>query len=262
MINEERISKLTSAVYKVTDLFADKEPLKFAIRRACLDVLSLHVSYIENKSLEAKKKIAQKGISQSRIILKYLSLASHQEWINPKNFEILEHEYFLVLEWFSSQQIKNQEAIKNIRQSKKKDIIKDQISNDSILNSNKEIDNSSENSKLLEQSIIFPSISGQTTGINTSSIFSKVSPEQEIKPKSNLYDIDIAINYEELSDIQLKILEILQTKKFLKAGELCSHFEGLSDRSIRREIKELRDNGIILTKGSGRATYYQLNSIY
>ncbi|MCK9393941.1 HTH domain-containing protein, partial [bacterium] len=73
---------------------------------------------------------------------------------------------------------------------------------------------------------------------------------------------DVVIDYEELSSIQLKTLEILQNKGFLKASQISQHFEDTSERSIRREIKELKDKSIIVSKGSGKSTFYELNHVY
>ncbi len=38
-MQEEKIIKLTNALYKVTGLFPKEEPLKFAIRKEALDIL-------------------------------------------------------------------------------------------------------------------------------------------------------------------------------------------------------------------------------
>jgi len=51
----DNLIKLTNAVYKVTELFPDKEPLKFAIRKESLDALFfiflLKTKYCFSKSI-------------------------------------------------------------------------------------------------------------------------------------------------------------------------------------------------------------------
>jgi|GEM_PF-1602033 len=268
MVNEERISKLTSAVYKVTDLFAEKEPLKFTIRRVCLDVLSLYVSCSETSAPEAKKNYARKGEIQSKIVIKYLSLAEYQDWIDPKNFHILKEEYSLVSQWFSEAFFKAKESMDN-----KKEFHKKKRQEELSLSQGKA---SKKEEYILEKNVIPKPFIADTPPIKVEPLFKDLGigqistelvnkvdePIKEIKDKDKMYDIGAAIDYEELSSTQLKILEILQTKKFLKASEVCNYFEDLSNRSVRREIKELRDSGIVITKGSGRSTYYQLNYIY
>ncbi|MDD4409157.1 MAG: winged helix-turn-helix domain-containing protein [Candidatus Pacebacteria bacterium] len=286
MINEERISKLTSATYKVTDLFADKEPLKFAIRRACLDVLSSYVSCIENTSLELKKQFAQKGEIQSKVLIRYFVLAEHQDWIDPKNFEILEIEYSSVNQWFSEQFSKLKKSLENKRMSYKdkqeyreaahpKELVSsslEAIAIENKVNYSEQLVSSAPTVKVVQQ-VDVPTAPEQHLSVAkeenrfiplNADISSELvnSGKPEIKDKNDLYNIEATINYEELSATQLRILEILQSSKFLKSGDICDYFENMSDRNIRREIKELRDKGIVITKGNGRSTYYQLNYIY
>ena len=286
MINEERISKLTSATYKVTDLFADKEPLKFAIRRACLDVLSSYVSCIENTSLEIKKQFAQKGEIQSKVLIRYFVLAEHQDWIDPKNFEILEIEYSSVNQWFSEQFSKLKKTLENkkiVQKSKQeyreavrpKELVSSSLEGVAIennVNYSEQLVSTAPTVKAAQQIDLPTAPEQQISASREENRFiplnTDISSElinvgkTEIKDKNNLYNIEATINYEELSATQLKIMEILQSSKFLKSGDICNYFENMSDRNIRREIKELRDKGIVITKGNGRSTYYQLNYIY
>lgn len=325
MITEERISKLTSAVYKVTDLFADKEPLKFAIRRGCLDVLSSCISLMENTSPEAKKQAAKKGEIQSKTLLKYLSLAEYQTWINPKNFSILKNEYSEVNYWFSDQLLRIQKSLESrvkrtqsepFRQSNNhviassekhlqegystphdSSIFADERALSSIeseesisrlsdpaplirVSSNtyesrvESVEMPLATTNLVNNDILHNSLKTETLELKNPSRGVESSPSvelsaelinqvsAEIKAPGVLYNIGATINYEELTSNQLKILELLQNKKFLKSTQVCDYFQDISERTIRREIKELKDKSIIIAKGSGKSTSYQLNYIY
>jgi DNA-binding transcriptional ArsR family regulator len=287
MITEEKIFKLTSAVYKVTDLFADKEPLKFAIRRCCLDVLSSYISLIENTSFETKKQAAKKGEIQSKTLIKYFNLAEYQDWIDEKNFLILKNEYSEVNYWFSNQLLRIQKTLGNKIKKPSfypEDILED-LSEDVIAIENKGIHSSdltpatkgipdSFKDRLSERHLSVARAENEImhnslkTGLledpSAIEIASELvnQPTGEIKNREALYNIGATINYEELNSNQLSVLELLQSKKFLKSTQICEYFKDISERTIRRDIKELKDKGIIIAKGSGKSTSYQLNYIY
>lgn len=67
------------------------------------------------------------------------------------------------------------------------------------------------------------------------------------------------INYEELSSIQLRMLEILQSKGHLKANQISEFFPEMNPRTIRRELKGLKDSKIINSNGGGKMTVYGVN---
>ena len=67
------------------------------------------------------------------------------------------------------------------------------------------------------------------------------------------------INYEELSSIQLRVLEILQSKGRLKANQISEFFPEMNPRTIRRELKDLKDSKIINSNGGGKMTVYGVN---
>ncbi|MCK9393909.1 hypothetical protein M0Q03_03850, partial [bacterium] len=103
MMTEERIAKLTSAVYKVTDLFPEKEPLKFVMRRESLDVLFSYVVLVSKSTFEQKEKSAKKAIVSSKSLVHYFSLAESQNWVDSKNFSILKTEYSNLIFWLEDQ---------------------------------------------------------------------------------------------------------------------------------------------------------------
>jgi DNA-binding transcriptional ArsR family regulator len=272
MINEERISKLTSAVYKVTDLFADKEPLKFAIRRVSLDVLSSFISYKGTSSLDQKKQLAKKGKVQSGIVLKYLDLASHQDWIDSRNFSILEDEYSEINEWFSEQVDIVQRNLdsrhvkgggKRVEYPAQKVLLPELEEMPPERLANPPVTRAIPSGFLDKQALPeeIPSSVLQDSNISVSSGLIDSMDGGEIKLESVPYNIGASIDYEELSSTQLRILEVLQVKKFLKAGDICKYFEDTGERTIRREIKDLKDRGIIVTRGSGKSTFYQLSYV-
>jgi DNA-binding transcriptional ArsR family regulator len=87
-MNQERIHKLTSAVYRVTERLNDSEPLKWRLRDTALLISDIcdQKDYLEE---ERNKRIAQ-ALSD---IIRFLDLAALTFYIARANFETLSREY-------------------------------------------------------------------------------------------------------------------------------------------------------------------------
>jgi DNA-binding transcriptional ArsR family regulator len=192
-MNAEEIIKLTNAVYKVTDLFPPKDPLKTVIRKEALDVLFFSVIFL--KGINPKNK--EDAFVSIKLLETYFEVSKKQNWVDERNFEILKKEYDKVSEFFKSI---------NKKQEPKKEVIVEK--------------------KIIEEK------------------------KNEIENKQ--------IEYEKLSDIQLKLLELLQNKGQLKPNEINTYFPKLSPRSVRRELKELKEKNIINSLGGGKSVYYEI----
>lgn len=85
-----------------------------------------------------------------------------------------------------------------------------------------------------------------------------VKEENKVREVKKLRDI----NYEALSPIQLKVLEMLQSQGKLKSNQISDHFPEMNPRTIRRELKGLKDLKIVSSTGGGKTTLYSINESY
>jgi len=196
-MNIEEIIKLTNAVYKVTELFPAKDPLKTAIRKEALDVLFFSILVAKGVDPKSKGNV----FTSLKLLEAYFQISSKQGWVDERNFKILQAEYSKVKQFF-------EELIKKGKPEQKKQELKEE----------------------------------------------KKEEKKEITGRQ--------IEYEKLSDIQLKLLEILQSNVRLKPNELKKFFPKISSRSIRRELMELKKKNIICAFGSGKAVFYEINPHY
>lgn len=273
MMTEERIAKLTSAVYKVTDLFPEKEPLKFVVRRESLDVLFSCVSLSSKPNLGQKEKFIKKAIISSRAIIRYLDLAEMQNWADKRNFSILKSEYSDLVFWLEEQILNLEMEAKNTLNSissvyvdNSEDVVELNVSRVEQKPMSSQIEKVREDGvKGIEDNELILDSHAKKGEVK---IKKEIKKEQDIeaepKKEKTAFEVmpNVVIDYEELSSIQLKTLEILQNKGFLKASQIGKYFEDTSERSVRREIKELKDKSIIIAKGSGRSTFYEINHVY
>lgn len=198
-MEKDSIINLTKALYKVTSLFPEKETLTNSIRKRGNLILSFLI-IINNKNLilggEELKTFSIKCKRNVKILLSYFEIAESQNWIDPKNFEILKNQYGLILK-----------ELKNIKIVEKKAVDK----------SEKKI--------------------------------------EETKKETNESKFV-------LSEVQEKVITVLQGNGKMRPCDLNQFFLGINPRSIRRELQDLKNRGIVVSNGSGRKTFYEMNSYY
>jgi len=204
-MEKDRIIKLTTALYKVTSLFPEKETLSISIRKKGNLILSFLV-IVNNKDLvlgnEELKDFSLKCRRSVEILLSYFEIAESQNWINPKNFEILKNQYKEILNELESIKIVEKKNVeKEVKKSEKK---KEEI----------------------------------------------VEVKKEEKPKFTL------------SQIQEKVVTILQGNGKMKPCDINQFFPDLNPRSVRRELQDLKSRGIVISNGAGKKTFYEMNSYY
>ncbi len=199
-MEKDRIIKLTNALYKVTSLFPEKETLSISIRKRGNLILSFLI-IMENKDLllgDELREISVKCRRSIQVLLSYFEIGKTQDWINPKNFEILEKQYNEILKEVESIRFTERKVIPTEKKSEKKEDL--------------------------------------------------AVPEEE--PKFTL------------TQIQEKVITILQGNGKMKPCDINQFFPDMNPRSIRRELQDLKVRGIITSNGSGKKTLYEMNSYY
>ncbi|OGZ30291.1 MAG: hypothetical protein A2931_01990 [Candidatus Niyogibacteria bacterium RIFCSPLOWO2_01_FULL_45_48] len=96
----ERSQKLTEALYRVTDLFSDSEPLKWLLRR---DGLEIFESILKIKTASPNERVRGLDIISENIrqSIRTLELASSGSFISEANFQVLKREYLNLADYLS-----------------------------------------------------------------------------------------------------------------------------------------------------------------
>ena len=242
----DELIKLTNALYKVTGLFPAKEPLKFAIRKEALDVLFFCMaSEKQSNNLPGNQKeiLVQKGLDCLNLLKTYFEVAKEQKWIDTRNFLVLESEYLVVEDMLNNELVKITMNKKFSPTTKASVIEKPMIEKKE--EPKKEIKIEAEK-KVNNQAVRAENITAQA----------KTEPKKETIVSEKSFD---EIDYEKLTSVQLKVLELLQGSGELKPNEINKHFPGVTPRSIRRELKGLKERHIIGVVGSGTKISYKIN---
>ncbi len=97
----ERVGKITNALYKVTDFLPDKEPLKWLLREASVNIL-INVVSLKDKTSQDKTTSFMEILDSLNKVISMLDLASLSGFIAGLNFEILKREYEKISELIES----------------------------------------------------------------------------------------------------------------------------------------------------------------
>lgn len=183
----DRIKKLTNALYRVTDLLSDKEPLKWILRDKAIDIYS---NLINNKNIDFS------------MIISILDLFSQESSISNLNYDILKKEY------------------KNLK---------------SFIEENKE-------SIIPEKGFILD--------------LSTRPPATSSQAKSGV--VGHPIGHIGHNSRKEKILEFLKDQGPKTISEITPLFQEISEKSIQRDLIDLKRLGKVATEGEKRWRKYKL----
>lgn len=221
-MTEENIIKLTNALYKVTDLFPKEEPLRFAIRKEGLDVLFFS-NIVKGKSINSTPK--ERGDHLDKVLAKIELIKTY--FGIAREQEWVSERNFMVLE-------------------REYDSLKDSLSLEVL------------RVKEVKKPVIMEIKKEEPVSVSANI---KEEVKEEKKAEVEKREVE-HINYEELSSVQLKVLEILQNKGQLKANQISDFFPEMNPRTIRRELKGLKESKIITSNGGGKTTVYGINKSF
>lgn len=100
-MDKDYFIKLTLGIYRVTELFPGEEPLKFKIREKANDILANLVLIAERKAGLVK---VEDFLQNLEIMFSYFKVAKAQNWVDSRNFEVLEKEYEKIAEEIESKE--------------------------------------------------------------------------------------------------------------------------------------------------------------
>ncbi|MCD6232783.1 DeoR family transcriptional regulator [bacterium] len=96
-MDKDYLVKLTLAVYRVTKVFPEKEPLKFLIREKACQILSSAILFQASNpvSLEERQReeIKRQLLNSLEAIDSFFKVAMSQDWLKQQNFFVLRKEY-------------------------------------------------------------------------------------------------------------------------------------------------------------------------
>lgn len=221
----DKMQKITSALYRVTDLLSDREPLKWTLRDKAI---GLHDNLVSVKNTKDKDYLLNDSLKKFLQIIKSLELVSSGVCVSNLNFEILKREYSLLRDFI---------------EGKKTDMANDPkiILEESFFNKKKrEISSGQSQKETTDKNGFF----NASETIKTSSFYGS-EKQQEIDPQSR----------------KGKVLDLLKNGQAKSVNEIAVSFSGeASEKSIQRDLLDLVKMGKISTMGDKRWRKYEMIS--
>jgi len=226
-MDKSHFINLTLTVYRVTDLFPEKEPLRFLVRRKVNQILAdlvLLEHYFREQSLVNHQsdnnklvliKPLERVLKNVAVLGVYFDIAEKQNWVKPENFLVLKAEYGAIME-----------EMKRLRQEVAASQAKVDINNPAIVRQQ-----------------------GQD--------FSPKIAERKSEYKKSRNEMSAAV-LAELNTRQQKILQILKEQGRAQVQDLNKILPQVTKRTLRRDMDFLLKRGLVVRMGDKIKTEYKL----
>ena len=236
----ERSQKLTEALYRVTDLFSDSEPLKWLLRR---DGLEIFESILKIKTASPNERVRGLDIISENIrqSIRTLELASSGSFISEANFQVLKREYLGLADYLAERKydilpepsavgLIGHEPIGQLSNGFNGQCVPSQIHDKNEENEN------GQNSVL--------TIDNPNAGDNDNG--------------NNITRSDVAANGGG-GERRGEIISFIKEKDWVSIGELADVFRGrISGKTLQRDLVGMATEGLLIKEGEKRWRRYKL----
>jgi len=215
----KKTEKLATALYLVTNLFSDFEPMKWILRKNVSELLSFVLGY---KNGNVEKNVFLSEIKERVLdIVSMLQVASNSGLVSNMNFSILREEFLNLVKIFDESRLENAESSDTTLPKSFFDIPRNFSPNISV-------------KERVDQ-----------TDLSDTNIKDKMSENknQSIFKKTNRQNI---------------ILGLLKKKKELSIKDISQTIRDCSEKTIQRELISLIESGAIKKIGERRWSRYSL----
>ena len=236
---QDRTLNLTVALYRVTDYFPKAEILRSHLRAKANEIFERLMEYDSMPELDSE---IQALIYKIRTIKGYLAIASTLNYVRSLNFVILEKEYG------SIEQFLEREKIKLVKQAIHEDI--QRLARNHATQSLAE--------KNINRSVMDEGIQGNK--MNVSDV--QMKAEGFVKKTDRETATPDAMFYERkdggLNERQTIIMDRLKESRQAKISDFYTSLQGVSSKTIQRDLQMLVDKQMLKKEGEKRWTVYSL----
>jgi len=93
-VEKDYLIKLCLAIYRITDLFPEREPLRISLREKANQILADSILFFNGNPVsltkEQKKRFSERILGNISILQGYFEIAEKQNWLRRENFSVLE----------------------------------------------------------------------------------------------------------------------------------------------------------------------------
>ena len=269
-----RIFELTLALYRVTDFFPQQEALRLSLREKANEVFGSIIEYGYDNPVSREDVVVI--IARLQSMNGYLGLARSLRFVKPINIMVLEREYNTVIGFFESElaplEIEREPTestnlykkmgfpgyeggtpMESVRSRFLTGLAGDHYIHD-VQKSLGE-----ERQEVTERLQTWEEFRQETTGELLPAAPERPPVFRNIKVSAPLHYSEGAA--EDINDRQKTIMEHLKTAQQAKISDFYSIFEGISSKTIQRDLQSLVVKNILKKEGEKRWTVYSLNNV-
>lgn len=220
----KKTEKLVAAIYVVSNFIKDNEPLKWSIREKAIELLEL-ASLMNFVSFSERRELIREHEMVSKEIISLAGIGFHSELISEMNYDVLKREFELLSKTIEESEKKNEGAI---------------FAPDFF-----------ETKNLLERSN--SDVRYKNPGVNEMSFKKQKDKKQINVPKKPI----IGENYTK-DTRRIAIVKLLEKKGGLGVKDFTQAIQGVSEKTIQRELLFLVSQGTLRKEGQKRWSKYFL----
>lgn len=224
----KKTERLVSAIYLITTLISDKEPIYWQLRDSSLNLLSDSLT-VSDKNLSNRSSFLRSFISHSLKLLSLLEISYLAKFISEMNFNILKYEFELLIKTVESQESISVEKGLFFPENFFEIFNETNTENDLSLDTNNKFSFSKGHNNMSDRTM---------------------SDKQKVVNKVNL-----VAEHSIRRDI---ILGLLKKNNELSIKDFSNAIKGCSEKTIQRELATLVSKGHIKKEGEKRWSRYSL----
>jgi len=235
--------KITEALYRVTELFPNKEPLKWTLRSESVKVLELIVS-LQTSSPEKRILYFDKISGLINKIIHLLDIASLNSYIVNINLGVIKREYEKIDDFI----LNNRTLYFEIPEIS---ALKLDVAPTNFIGQ----DNGQANNEVVGSMSVMSDMNVRQKEAISKEITYEVTGGKEAvnKTRENL-------NTGDFSERAKKILTAIYSKEIKAMGinEVFKHFDNISKKTVQRELSKLVQRGFLKMEGEKRWRIYSV----
>ncbi len=228
----QKSQRLGSALYLVTGLIKDIDPLKWRLREAALDLLSQNLS-LTNSSFDERKSILSNVASLCLEIVSMSEIGHSAGIISTMNFNILRKEFFSLIKVMEDR-IGDKELSSSF------------VLSDSFF----KVDENLLAQPKTAESQVDKGHNKDVMSFRQNVLYTQSPKSFENKPKEAIKD--------KKTDRQKLIIDAIKRAKEVTIKDLLSVISDCSEKTIQRELLSLVDKGVLRKVGERRWSKYTL----
>lgn len=222
----KKTEKLATAIYMVSNLFSDSEPIKWTLRKKVQETLSFVLNYRDSVWSD-HKNFTDNFKSRVLELTSLLEISSHAGLLSFMNYSILNQEFGSLINRVLNSNADNKELVRGN----------------------------------LSKSFFF--VAEPQSGLKNQSTTSLLQEKKETSLSDKVSNFsDVFIKDRSIfkrTNRQESILNLLRKKKDLTVKDIAAVVKGCSEKTIQRELILLISSGTIKKTGERRWTKYSLN---